>query len=179
MAVMVKVLLPFQAEVNPPLNWNRLVLLIEFRRSLPKTSVLPGLRGLFSGGKSGAGEDCSHGDTKTRGKAGCGEAVVPPDEQRLVSRQECGEQKKQLAHAPSLNWSPRRTPALNYDFSPDISCMAWNIRPEGRYGLIPSGLPGLTPSEKWNNHFGFSVFPGRPCQVPFQKELGRGAYFTR
>jgi hypothetical protein len=33
MAVMVKVLLPlFQAEVNPPLNWNRFVLLIELRR---------------------------------------------------------------------------------------------------------------------------------------------------
>lgn len=43
MAVMVKVLLlSFQAEVNPPLNWNRLVLLIVLIRSLPKTSVLPG-----------------------------------------------------------------------------------------------------------------------------------------
>jgi len=67
----------------------------------------------------------------------------------------------------------------NSEFSPDISCMAWNIRPEGRYGLISSGLPGLTPSEEWKNHCGFSIFPGRPCQVPFQKELGRGAYFTR
>jgi len=27
--------------------------------------------------------------------------------------------------------------------------MSWNIRPEGRYGLISSGLPGLTPSEKF------------------------------
>ena len=42
MAVMVKVLLPsFQAEVNPPLNWNRLVLLIELVRSLTKTALTP------------------------------------------------------------------------------------------------------------------------------------------
>ena len=40
MAVMVKVLLPsFQAEVNPPLNWNRLVLLIVSVRSLPKACL--------------------------------------------------------------------------------------------------------------------------------------------
>jgi hypothetical protein len=52
MAVMVKVLLPsFQADVNPPLNWNRLVLLIVLLRSLPKTSVLPG-RKLFTVSKA-------------------------------------------------------------------------------------------------------------------------------
>ena len=119
MAVMVKVLVPsFHDELPmPPLvKVKKEELLIVLLRSRPKTSVLPGLRGLFSGGKSGAGEDCSHGDTKARGKAGCGEAVVTSDERRVVSRQECGEQKKQLAHAPSLHWSPRRTPALDYDF---------------------------------------------------------------
>jgi hypothetical protein len=57
--------------------------------------------------------------------------------------------------------------------------MAWNIRPTGRYGLIPSRLPGLTLSEKWKNHFGFSIFPNRPRQVPLQNELGRSADFTR
>jgi hypothetical protein len=117
MAVMVKVLvLWFHDELPmPPLvkEKNELSLIV-LVRLLPKTSVLPGLRGLFSGGKSGAGEDCSHGDTKARGKAGCGEAVVTSDERRVVSRQECGEQKKQFAHSPSLNWSPRRTPALNH-----------------------------------------------------------------
>jgi hypothetical protein len=83
MAVMVKVL-PFHDELPiPPLvKVKKEELLIVLLRSLPKTSVLPGLRGLFSGGKSGAGEDCSHGDTKARGKAGCGEAVVPSDERR-------------------------------------------------------------------------------------------------
>ncbi len=119
MAVMVMVLVLWFHEdlVIPPLvRVKKEELLIVLLRSLPKTSVFPGLRGLFSGGKSGAGEDCSHGDTKARGKAGCGEAVVPSDERRVVSRQQCGEQKKQLAHAPFLNWSPRRTPALNYDF---------------------------------------------------------------
>jgi hypothetical protein len=43
--------------------------------------------------------------------------------------------------------------------NPDISCMAWNIGPEGRYGLISSGLPGLTPSEKWKNYLVFPFFP--------------------
>ena len=44
MAVMVKVLLPsFQAEVNPPLNWNRLVLLIVPLRLLP-TAKTPSQR---------------------------------------------------------------------------------------------------------------------------------------
>ena len=64
-----------------------------------------------------AGEDCSHGDTKARRKAECGEAVVTSDERRVVSGQECGEQKQQLVHVPSLHELPRRTPALNYDFS--------------------------------------------------------------
>jgi len=117
MAVMVKVLLPSchdELPMPPLVKVKKEELLIVLLRSLPKTSVLPGLRGLFSGGKSGAGEDCSHGDTKARGKAGCGEAVVPSDERRVVSRQQCGERKKQLAHSPSLNWSPRRTPALNH-----------------------------------------------------------------
>jgi len=119
MAVMVKVLVTSFHDVlaiPPLLKVKKEEPLIMLLRSLPKTSVLPGLRGLFSGGKSGAEEDCSHGDTKARGKAGCGEAVVPSDERRVVSRQECGEQKKQLARSPSFNWSPRRTPALNYDF---------------------------------------------------------------
>jgi hypothetical protein len=66
-----------------------------------------------------------------------------------------------------------------YNVSPDISGLAWHIRPEGRYGLMSSGLPGLTPSEKGKNHFGFSLIPGRPRQTPWPKELGRGAYFTR
>ena len=55
--------------------------------------------------------------------------------------------------------------------NPDVSCMSWNIRPEGRYGLISSGLPGLTPSEKWNNHFGFSFFPVGRAKFLFQRSL--------
>jgi hypothetical protein len=43
--------------------------------------------------------------------------------------------------------------------NPDIPCMTWNICPEGRCGLISSGLPGLTPSEKWKNHVVFPFFP--------------------
>ncbi len=75
------------------------------------------------------------------------------------------------------NRSPIGRAALSV--TPDISCLAWNIRPEGRYGLMSSGLPGLTPLEKGKNHFSFSDFPGRPRQTPWPKELGRGAYFTR
>jgi hypothetical protein len=47
--------------------------------------------------------------------------------------------------------------------------MAWNIRPEGRYGLISSGLPGLTPSEKWKNHFVFVHFSRSAVPSSFPK----------
>ena len=55
MAVMVKVLAPSFHDVlaMPPLvKLKKELLLIVLVRLLPKTSVLPGLRGLFSGGKS-------------------------------------------------------------------------------------------------------------------------------
>jgi hypothetical protein len=38
---------------------------------------------------------------------------------------------------------------------------------------------GVNPVGKMEKLFGFPIFPGRPVQVPFQKELGRRAYFTR
>ena len=44
-------------------------------------------------------------------------AAVTSDERQVVSGQECGEQKKQPVHVPSLYGLPRRTPALNDDFS--------------------------------------------------------------
>jgi hypothetical protein len=37
---------------------------------------------------------------------------------------------------------------------------------------------GVNPVGKWKNHFGFSNLPGRPRQVVWSKELGRGACFT-
>ena len=49
--------------------------------------------------------------------------------------------------------------------------MAWTIRPEGRYGLIPSGLPGLTPSENGTTTLVFPFFLVGRAKFLFQRNL--------
>jgi hypothetical protein len=49
--------------------------------------------------------------------------------------------------------------------------MAWNIRPEGRYSLISSGLPGLTPSENGTTTLVFPFFPVGRAKFLFQRNL--------